>query len=400
MKKINIGLFGFGCVGQGFYEILNSNPNSPFQVVKIAVKNKDKERNAPADLFTQDHNDIHENRSINYVVELIDDADAAYEIVKKSLSNNVPIISANKKMIAYKLDDLIGLQQKHNTPLLYEGAVCGSIPILQTLNNYYANDQIRSIEGIFNGSSNYILSKITKGNVSFNSALSEAQKFGFAETDPALDIGGFDSKFKLIILLKHAFGVSLTPENILNLGIDQLTDVHFEYAKAQNLKIKLLAKVKKIDPQIEVLVAPTFVSPTDTLYHVEDEYNAVSIDNEFTHEQVLIGKGAGKLPTGLAVFSDLIALKAGFKYSYHDDSYALKNTTYTVMIAYRHSSFIIETFDKIVEHNLSRDSKYIIGQITRHKLEALKKIEDLHISLFSENAMKQTNLNISYSYAV
>lgn len=400
MSNIRIGLFGFGCVGQGFYEILTSKSDTPYQIVKIAVKNSKKERNGPAELFTQNHSDILNDQEIDVIVELIDDADVAFEIVKQSLSKGIPTISANKKMIANKLDELIELQQKNKIPFLYEGAVCGSIPVLQTLNNYYSNDEINSVEGIFNGSSNYILSKITKENSTFIKALEDAQELGFAETDPTLDIGGFDPKFKLTILLKHAFGASFSPDNLLNIGIDQLSNLHFEYAKAQNLKIKLLASAKKVGSSIEAIVAPVFVSADDALYHIEDEYNVVRINNDFTHEQVLIGKGAGKLPTGLAVYSDLKSITSGYKYEYNDEFYSLDNTKYTVLISYKHSSFIVDTFEQVIEHNLGKDNKYVIGKISRNKLEALKKVEDLHISVFSENAVKQSRLNLTYSYAV
>ncbi len=221
-------------------------------------------------------------------------------------------------MIAENLGELIKLQQKNDTPLLYEGAVCGAIPIIQSINDYFKYDEIQTVEGIFNGSSNYILSKIFNEKLSYEEALSEAQELGFAETDPTLDVGGFDPAFKLSIISKHAFDFAIEPSAILNIGIDQLTQSEFQFAQDNDLKIKLIAKAKKVKNAISFIVAPFFVQKSEELYSLENENNGVLVSTTYADKQLLIGKGAGSYPTGVAVFSDLKKLLTGYAYSYEE----------------------------------------------------------------------------------
>jgi homoserine dehydrogenase len=152
------------------------------------------------------------------VVELIDDADAAYEIVTTALKKGKAVVSANKKLIAEHFEELYELQQKYNVPFLYEAAVCGSIPIIRNLEEYYNNDFLQSIQGIVNGSTNYILTKTFQDNLSFDEALKEAQEKGYAESNPILDTGGFDARSKLQILLAHSFGIKTVPEDVFNVN--------------------------------------------------------------------------------------------------------------------------------------------------------------------------------------
>ncbi|VTP95181.1 Homoserine dehydrogenase [Sphingobacterium daejeonense] len=233
-KKLTIGMFGFGVVGQGLYDIIKTK-NLNLEIKKFVIKNADKKRTLPAQLFTTDANAILDDPEINTVVELIDDADAAFEITKRALTTGKNVVSANKKMIATHLEELTEIQNQHGTSLLYEGAVCGSIPIIRNLEEYYDNELLHSVSGIFNGSSNYILSKIFNENQSYDSALKKAQELGFAETDPTLDVGGYDPKFKLAIVASHAYGIYINPDEILNLGIDTLGDADIRYAREKKL---------------------------------------------------------------------------------------------------------------------------------------------------------------------
>ncbi|MEQ8924942.1 MAG: homoserine dehydrogenase [Fulvivirga sp.] len=400
MSKLTIGLFGFGCVGQGFYEILNNENNPLFEIKKIVVKNEEKERSAPKELFSTNAEDIFNDAEINLIVELIDDAETAFQIVRRSLARAIPVISANKKMIATHLEELFELQERFNTPLLYEGAVCGSIPILQTLENYYQNDKVNEIRGIFNGSSNYVLSKILNENLSYEAALTQAQELGFAETDPTLDVGGYDPSYKLAILIKHVFGVSIDPNKITRLGIDQLSSTIYDYAQARNLKVKLIASAKVSHGQISASVIPHLVSKEDEEFTIENEFNSVAIATEYTGKQLLVGKGAGKYPTGLAVYNDLKNLLKGFKYKNKESLVALNDEPITVFIKYEQSGFIIKFFDQIKEHNLTKGESYIIGEIAPSKLRTLKGFNDLSVAVFTENAIKKAQLSTSYSYAV
>src|SRR6202012_2768829 len=221
-KKLNIGLFGFGVVGQGLYDIIKTK-NLNLEIKKIAIKDPHKTRTLPSHLFTTERDEILNNPEINTIVELINDTEAAFEIVSRALSSGKNVVSASKKMIATYLNELIELQNKYGTSLLYEGAVCGSIPIIRNLEEYYDNELLHSISGIFNGSSNYILSKGFIEGLDYNSALKQAQDLGFAETDPTSDVGGFDAKYKLVIAAAHAYGIVVQPDEVLNIGIQNLS---------------------------------------------------------------------------------------------------------------------------------------------------------------------------------
>lgn len=314
-KELSIGLIGFGCVGSGLYEVLNKSELIQAKITKIVVKDRNKQREIPLDNFSFDVNDILEDDSINVVVELIDDSEKAFEIVRKALISGKDVVSANKKMIAEHLDELLNLAQVSGASFLYEGAVAGSIPILRNLEEYYNNDSLTSIEGIVNGTTNYILSKSNDG-IGYKEALAEAQALGFAESNPTLDVDGFDSKYKLAILLKHAFGITVAPKDLFNLGIRHISDHAVAYAKEKGYRIKLFSRAEKLGNQIVGFVAPHFVKPDHFAYSVNNEFNAVILEGLFSNQQLFVGKGAGSHPTASAVLSDISALKFDYKYEY------------------------------------------------------------------------------------
>src|ERR1700761_796554 len=183
-SKLNIGLFGFGVVGASLYEVLTKNTSLNAQIRKICIKHPDKKRNAPAELFTTEADALLNDDTINVIVELIDDADAAYNIIATALGNKKAVVSANKKAIAEHLPELLALQKQFNTPFLYESACCASIPIIRNLEEYYDNDLLQSVSGIVNGSTNYILTRIAEDSLTFDAALKLAQDEGFAESNP------------------------------------------------------------------------------------------------------------------------------------------------------------------------------------------------------------------------
>jgi homoserine dehydrogenase len=316
-NNLTIGLFGFGCVGNGLHEVLQKTPTLKTNIKTICVKDRNKQRLLPDSCFTFDKNDILNDPEINVVVELIDDADAAYEIVSNALKGGKAVVTANKKMIAEHFEELLELQRIHNVPLLYEAACCASIPIIRNLEEYYDNDLLESIEGIVNGSTNYILTKTVEEKLSFDQALKYAQINGYAESDPTLDICGFDAKFKLLILLAHAFGTVVKPEHIFNLGIDKLNALELNYAREKDLKIKLLAQAyKNVDGSIAAFVLPKFIDKSDKLYNVDDVFNGILTKTSFADTQFFSGKGAGAHPTASAVISDISALTYNYSYEY------------------------------------------------------------------------------------
>ncbi|WP_379091759.1 homoserine dehydrogenase [Pedobacter sp. UC225_65] len=375
-KKLKIGLFGFGVVGQGLHDIIRGQ-NLNLEVVKIAIKNPEKKRSLDAHLFTTDHNEILNNPEINTIVELIDDADAAFKIVKTALSSGKNVVSANKKMIATHLEELVKLQAQNGTSLLYEGAVCGSIPIIRNLEEYYDNELLHGISGIFNGSSNYILSKIFNEGLAYDTALKQAQDLGFAETDPILDVGGYDPKFKLTIATAHAYGLFINPDKILNVGIQNISDADIQYAREKNFKIKLVPTARKISTkQVVTYVLPKFVKADDFLYNVENEYNGVTVQAAFADKQFFFGKGAGGHPTGAAVLSDIAALRYDYRYEYkkynqqngliHTDKVSIE-----VYLRYVHEYTVEKLEIENISERFSRnDYKYVIGSISLKNLIA------------------------------
>ena len=373
-KKLTIGLFGFGVVGQGLHDIIKTK-NLNIEIVKICIKDKSKQRSLPSELFTTDREELLNNPEINTIVELINETEPAFEIVSRALSSGKNVVSASKKMIANHLEELINLQHQHGTSLLYEGSVCGSIPIIRNLEEYYDNELLHSICGIFNGSSNYILSKGYLEGLDYASALKQAQELGFAETDPTMDVGGFDAKFKLVIVAAHAYGVVVKPEEVFNLGIQNLSAYDLQYAREKNLKIKLVPVAKELDDQhVALFVLPKFVNDKEFLYNVEYEYNGVIVQAAFADQQFFFGKGAGGHPTGSAVLSDIAALRYEYQYEYKKAK-SRKELQFTndielnIYLRYEDDDLVEALgFEYIQERYYSGSFKYVIGKINLQKL--------------------------------
>jgi homoserine dehydrogenase len=373
-KKLNIGLFGFGVVGQGLYDISVSKDLN-FEFKKIAIKDVTKQRSLPAELFTTDRFEILNDPEINTIIELINDADAAYEIVTYALKNGKNVVSANKKMIALHLEELVDIQHNYGTSLLYEGAVCGSIPIIRNLEEYYDNEFLYAVSGIFNGSSNYILSKVFNENQSYDQALKKAQDLGFAETNPLLDVGGYDSKYKVVIAAAHAYGIFVNPDDVLNIGIQNLNNNDLRYAKEKGQKIKLIPIAQKqSDSSVNIYVLPKLVKKDDFLFNVENEYNGVSVQAAFADQQFFFGKGAGGHPTGAAVFSDISALRYDYKYEYKKSkqfhNLVLDNNEVLEVYLRFNSPDLLDkiNFLEISENFISKGYHYVIGSISLQEI--------------------------------
>jgi len=246
-KQLTIGLFGFGVVGEGLYKVLQQTPSLKATLKKVCIKNPGKKRNAPAELFTTDKDELLDDPEINVIVEVIDDADAAFKIVSKALQNNKDVVSASKKMIAEHLPALLKLQEETGHSLLYESAACASIPVIRNLEEYYDNDLLHSIKAIVNGSTNFILTKMFEDKLGFKEALLLAQQLGFAESNPKLDVEGYDAVNKWTFLLTHAYGIIESPENLLFTGIQNISGDDARVAKEKSFDIKLVAQAKKLN---------------------------------------------------------------------------------------------------------------------------------------------------------
>jgi len=376
-KKLTIGLFGFGVVGEGIYRVLKQTPTLQAEIKRICIKHPEKKRNAPAELFTTDASQLLNDPEINVIVELIDDAEAAWHIVSTSLGSGKSVVSANKKMIAAHLAELLHLQEANNTSFLYEAAVCGSIPVIRNLEEYYDNDMLNSVTGIINGSTNYILTRMNEDGMPYEEALKLAQELGFAETDPSLDVQGTDAANKLTIILNHAYGIISDPGSIMCKGITQLHPADSVYAREKGYNIKLVARAKRVNhTDVAAYVLPTFVGPRSQLFNVRLEFNGVVIGTRLADEQFIYGKGAGRYPTSSAVLSDIAALRYGYKYEYKklhtgvDYRFSTDHVLRIYVSCENMADIDRRDFIAIDETFISQTRKYVTGSISFDKLRS------------------------------
>ncbi|OSZ77257.1 homoserine dehydrogenase [Chitinophagaceae bacterium IBVUCB2] len=374
-KQLTIGLFGFGVVGEGLYKALQQTPSLKATIKKICIKNYGKKRNAPASLFTTDKDELLNDHDINVIVEVIDDADAAFEIVTYALKNGKDVVSASKKMIAEHLPALLELQQQTSRSFLYESAACASIPVIRNLEEYYDNDLLHSIKAIVNGSTNFILTKIFEEGLDFKQALLLAQAAGFAESNPKLDVEGFDAVNKWTFLLTHAYGIVEAPQNILFNGIQNIHAADAIVANARKQTIKLVAQAQKLkNGKVAAFVLPQFVSNDDHLAFVKNEYNGVVIESGFADKQFFYGKGAGSFPTASAVLSDISALRYQYKYEYkklyHHTPHELSNEIFLrVYVSFDDLNLVQkDRFEWIEEWHAQEERKYLVGVIAFSEL--------------------------------
>jgi homoserine dehydrogenase len=374
-KKLTIGLFGFGVVGEGLYKVLQQTESLNASIKKVCIKHPGKSRNAPDALFTTNKDELLYDEEINVIVEVIDDADAAFEIISIALNNGKAVVSASKKMIAEHLPEILKLQQETGLPFLCESAACASIPVIRNLEEYYDNDLLHSIKAIVNGSTNFILTKMFEEKLDFQSALLLAKQLGFAESNPKLDVEGYDAVNKWTILLNHAYGIVEHPDNILFTGIQNIQLSDALVAKEKGLDIKLIAQAKKLkNGKVAAFVLPQFVTLGDPMSFVKNEYNGVVIESGFADKQFFYGKGAGSFPTASAVLSDISALRYNYRYEYkklyHHKPHELTNEFFVkVYLSFDDWKYIPrEKFEWIEEWHADAERKYLIGVLPIQEL--------------------------------
>ena len=376
-KKLVIGLFGFGVVGEGLYRILQKTESLNAQIKKVCIKNPNKKRNAPDSLFTTDKDEILNDPEINVIVEVINESQPAYEIVTTAFKNGKEVVSASKKMIAEHLPELLELQKKTGLSFLYEASACASIPVIRNLEEYYDNDLLHGIRGIVNGSTNYILTKMFEDNLDFKQALLQAQQLGFAEVDPTLDVEGWDALNKWVILLLHAYGVVTKPTDLLFTGIQNINGSDAHVGREKHFEIRLVGQAKKLENgKVAAFVLPQFVKQEDHLSFVKNEYNGAVLESSFSDKQFFYGKGAGSFPTASAVLSDISALRYGYHYEYKKLYYhkpnELTNDFYLkVYVSFDDWNQIPkDKFEWIEEYHAENERKYLVGVV--HAEELLK----------------------------
>ncbi len=310
---INIAIFGYGTIGSGVVEVLGINGGSIKKRAgdQINIKYVLDLREFPGDPIMEklvhDVNIILEDPEVKIVVEVMGGVEPAYTFVKKALLGGKSVVTSNKELVAKHGAELLDLARERNLNFLFEASVGGGIPIIRPLNQSLTADEIVEITGILNGTTNYILSKMSDDGLDFDTALKNAQSMGYAERNPSADIGGYDSCRKIAILSSLAFGMQVDFEDIYTEGITHISDIDIKYAKSIGAKIKLFASsIREDDEKVYAMVAPVMIKANHPLFSVNDVFNGIFVRGNVIGDVMFYGSGAGKLPTASAVVADIV----------------------------------------------------------------------------------------------
>jgi len=316
-SRLGVGIIGFGTVGTGVAKILLENAalirrrvGVPVELVRIADIDLTRDRGIalPAGLLTNDAKQVLNDPAIEVVIELIGGYDTAKRVILEAIAAGKHVVTANKALLALHGEEIFEAAARRGVDLGFEASVGGGIPVIRALTEGLAGDRIQSIYGIINGTSNYILSRMTHEGQSFEVVLKAAQEAGYAEADPTFDVAGIDSAHKLAILASLAFGTPVNFKEIFTEGITHITPADIAYAKELGFTIKLLGIAKLVNGEVEARVHPTMLSSASPIAQVDGVYNAIQVVGDAVGDVVLYGRGAGSLPTGSAVVSDVIAI--------------------------------------------------------------------------------------------
>jgi homoserine dehydrogenase len=316
-SRIGVGIIGFGTVGTGVARVLLDNAmlirrrvGVPVELVRIADLDITRDRGIalPPGLLTTDAKQVLTDPAVDVVVELIGGYDTAKRVILEAIAAGKHVVTANKALLALHGEEIFDAASRKGVELGFEASVGGGIPVIRALTEGLAGNAIQSIYGIINGTSNYILSRMTHEGHSFEAVLADAQREGYAEADPTFDVSGIDSAHKLAILANLAYGTPVNFKEIYTEGITHITPIDLAYAREFGFTIKLLGIAKLIDGEVEARVHPTMVPSGSLIAQVEGVYNAIQLVGDAVGDVVLYGRGAGSLPTGSAVVSDVIAI--------------------------------------------------------------------------------------------
>lgn len=319
-SSLGIGLAGFGTVGSGVWNTLQRNGELitgrtgggvSLHVAKILVRDLSKARSTTAavapEIFTTDWKSLVADPAVDIVVELIGGTTDAFEIVAAALRAKKPVVTGNKALLAERGVELFAISREMDTPIHFEAAVAGGIPIIRTVQDSFIGNRIHSFSGIINGTSNYILGRMTDAGLTFGAALAEAQSLGYAEADPALDVNGWDAAHKAILLATLAYGFPINPAEIHVSGIEQVRPADISFAKNLGYAVKLLAVIRQhANGAVEIRVQPSFIAQSNILASVHGVFNAVAVHGDTAGESLFYGRGAGQDPTASSVVADLV----------------------------------------------------------------------------------------------
>jgi homoserine dehydrogenase len=331
-SSLGIGLAGFGTVGSGVWNTLQRNGELitgrtgggvTLHIAKILVRDRAKARattsNVPDGTFTTDWRELVADPAVDIVVELIGGTTDAFDIVVAALRAKKPVVTGNKALLAERGVELFALSREMDTPIHFEAAVAGGIPIIRTVQDSFIGNRIHSFSGIINGTSNYILGRMTDAGLDFTAALAEAQALGYAgyaEADPALDVNGWDAAHKAILLATLAYGFAINPAEVHVSGIEQVRPTDISFAKDLGYVVKLLAVIREqSDGHVELRVQPSFIAKSHILASVHGVFNAVAVHGDAAGESLFYGRGAGQDPTASSVVADLVEAARSLKHT-------------------------------------------------------------------------------------
>jgi len=367
-QQINVGLLGLGTVGSGVVRIIQEHQEElqhqvgcSIQVKKILVKDLNKKRDITVDpdMLTIDPNDIIQNDDIDVIIEVIGGIEETKEYIVTALKNKKHVITANKDLMALYGSELLTLAKENGCDLFYEASVGGGIPLIRSLVEGLASDRITKMMGIINGTTNYILTKMTKEKASYEKVLKEAQELGFAEADPTNDVEGLDSARKMVILSTLGFSMKVDLDDVAVEGITNVTLEDIEYAQQFGYTMKLIGLAERDNGRIEISVQPTLIPNTHPLASVNNEFNAVYVYGEAVGETMFYGPGAGQLPTATAVVSDLVAV--------------VKN----MRLGVTGKSVVLPQYEKKLKDKDEIYSKYFLRFLVKDEAGAFSKISSL-----------------------
>ncbi len=321
-SAVSVGIIGLGTVGTGVVQILLEKrkelegklgfPLAIRRIADIDIKRKRGIRIAGS-ILTTDKEEVLNDAGIDIVVELIGGIHPAKEFILSAIKKGKHVVTANKLLLATEGADIFRAAQKNKVEVGFEAAVAGGIPIIKIIREALIGNKVQAIYGIINGTSNYILSKMSEEGIDFSTALNEAKRLGYAEANPALDVRGIDSAHKLSILASLAFGLPFSLKEIYTEGINRITPMDISFADEFGYRIKLLAIAKQINRDIELRVHPTMLPKEYLISNVNGVFNAVYVEGDAIGSALYYGKGAGKMPTGSAVVSDIVDIARNIK---------------------------------------------------------------------------------------
>lgn len=309
---IHVSVLGYGTIGSGVVEVLSTNQESidkragqPIRL-KYVLDLRDFPGSPIEDKLVHDYSVIANDPEVQVVVETMGGVHPAYEFVKEALEKGKSVCTSNKELVAAHGAELLELAKQKNVNFLFEASVGGGIPIIRPLNQCLTADEIEEITGILNGTTNYILTKMTEEGSEFETVLKDAQDKGYAERNPEADVEGYDACRKIAILTSLAYGMQVDYQDIYTEGITKITDIDIRYAKALNAAIKIFGTSRKVDGKVYAMVAPMMINQTSPLYSVNDVFNAIFVRGNVLGDVMFYGRGAGKLPTASAVVADVV----------------------------------------------------------------------------------------------